>query len=261
MATQIVSVPAQGGVEKPVPIQSKFPQAKVVVAFPDGSNDVSPDGKTIVFAGFYRDSKEAPGGSMIFTVPSEGGQARALTDPKEGNAYNPCWSPDGRWITYTRQGSLGSEEDSDIWLVPSAGGASKRLTSRTDQVASAEIAWSPDGKTIAYFGKDGTVRSIPADGGTSRVLTKASRDSVYFLGLSWSPDGARLAYTDFKKVLVIPAAGGEPEVVQPGFEGVVTQLDWSPDGQTFAFTGVMGGEEEIWLMSDFLPLVKRNAFR
>jgi len=258
MAGQIASVPARGGVEKPVPIQGEYPQATLIAEFPGGSNDASPDGKTIVFAGFYRDSKEAPGGSMIFTVPSEGGQARALTDPREGNASNPCWSPDGRWIVYTRQGSLGSAEDSDIWLVPSAGGASKRLTSGIDQVASAEIAWSPDGKTIAYFGKDGTVRSIPAAGGTSRVLSKASRGDVYFLGLSWSPDGARLAYTDFKQVLVIPASGGEPEVVHPGFEGVVLQLDWSPDGQTFAFTGVMGGEEEVWLMSDFLPLVRAS---
>jgi len=256
MAAQIASVPARGGVETPVPIQSEYPQAKVVVAFPVGSNDVSPDGKSIVFGGFYRDSKEAPGGSMIFTVPSEGGQARALTNPKEGNASNPCWSPDGRWIAYTRQGSLGSEEDSDIWLVPSEGGPPKRLTSGDDQVASAEIAWSPDGKTIAYFGKDGSIRSIPAAGGTSRVLTKAGRDLLYFLGLSWSPDGARLAYTDFKRVLVIPAAGGEPEVVQPGFEGAILTLDWSPDGQTFAFGGTTGGEEEVWLMSDFLPLVR-----
>ncbi len=46
MAAQIASVPARGGVEKPVPIQSEYPQAKVVVAFPVGSNDVSPDGKT-----------------------------------------------------------------------------------------------------------------------------------------------------------------------------------------------------------------------
>jgi Tol biopolymer transport system component len=259
MAAQMTSVPARGGEEKPVPIQGEYPQATLIVEFPNGSNDVSPDGKTIVFAGFYRDSKEAPGGSMIFTVPSEGGQARALTDPKEGNAYNPCWSPDGQWIAYTRQGSWFSEEDSDIWLVPSAGGASRRLTSSTDQVASAEIAWSPDGKTVAFFGKDGTVRSIPAAGGTSRVLSKSKvirDDVVFFLALSWSPDGARLAYTDLKQVLVIPASGGEPEVVQPGFDGVITQLDWSPDGQTFAFTGVMGGEEEVWLMSDFLPLLR-----
>jgi Tol biopolymer transport system component len=47
----------------------------------------------------------------------------------------------------------------------------------------------------------------------------------------------------------------------PWSEGAITQLDWSPDGQTFAFTGVMGGEEEVWLMSDFLPLVKRAAHR
>ena len=258
MAAQVASVPARGGVETPVPIQGEYPPALLVVGFPMGSNDVSPDGKTIVFAGFYRDSKEAPGGSMIFTVPSEGGQARALTDPKQGNASNPCWSPDGRQIAYLRQRSLGSE-DVEIWLVPSEGGPPKRLTSGDDQVASAKIAWSPDGKTIAYFGKDGTVRSIPAAGGTSRVLTglaEAGRRMNYHLGLSWSPDGARLACTDFKQVLVVPASGGEPEVVHPGFEGAITQLDWSPDGQTLAFTGVMGGEEEVWLMSDFLPLMR-----
>jgi Tol biopolymer transport system component len=256
MAAQIAFVPARGGTEQPVPIQGEYPQALLVVGFPVGSNDISPDGKTIVFGGFYRDSKEAPGGSMIFTVPSEGGKARALTDPKEGNASNPCWSPDGRWIAYTRQGSLGSAEDWDIWLVPSEGGPPKRLTSGDDQVAFAEVAWSPDAKTIAYFGKDGTVRSVPAAGGTSRVLTKGERNLLQHLGLSWSPDGARLAYTDFKRVLVIPAAGGEPEVVQPGFEGAILTLDWSPDGQTFAFGGTTGGEEEVWLMSDFLRLVR-----
>jgi Tol biopolymer transport system component len=252
---QIASVPVRGGEERPVPIQSEYPEARLVVAFPSGSNDVSPDGKTVVFTGFYRDSKEAPGGSIIFMLPSEGGVARALTDPKEGNTSNPCWSPDGQWIAYQRQGSLGSSEDSEIWLVPSEGGPPKRLTSTADQVAPAEIAWSPDGETIAYFGKDDTIRSIPAAGGTSRVLTQVSTAS-HHLGLSWSPDGARLAYTDFEQVLVIPASGGEPEAVRPGFEGKVLQLDWSPDGQTFAFTGVTGGEEEIWLMSDFLPLVK-----
>jgi Tol biopolymer transport system component len=256
-AAQVASVPARGGVEKTVPIQSEVPQAKVVVGFPLGSNDVSPDGKTIVFAGAYRDSGEAPGGSMIFTVPSEGGPARALTDPKEGNAVSPCWSPDGRWVVYLRLRSLGSQ-DVDIWLVPSAGGPSKRLTSADDPVALGKVAWAPDGKTIAYFGKDGTIRSIPSAGGTSRVLTKAGRDLVQFLGLTWSPDGVRLAYTDFKRVLVIPAAGGEAEVVQPGFEGAILQLDWSPDGQTFAFTGTTGGEEEVWLMSDFLPLMSRT---
>ena len=60
-------------------------------------------------------------------------------------------------------------------------------------------------------------------------------------------------------IKVVSANGGELRTVPTGFSGFVTQLAWSPDGQTFAFTGVTGGDEEIWLMSDFLPLVKPTA--
>jgi Tol biopolymer transport system component len=31
-------------------------------------------------------------------------------------------------------------------------------------------------------------------------------------------------------------------------------MAWSPDGKTIAFSGLQGGEPELWLMEDFLPL-------
>jgi dipeptidyl aminopeptidase/acylaminoacyl peptidase len=65
-----------------------------------------------------------------------------------------------------------------------------------------------------------------------------------------------LAYTTIEKVWVIPASGGEPREIPVGFEGSITQVDWSPDGQTLAFMGATGAKEEVWLMSDFLHLVK-----
>jgi len=32
------------------------------------------------------------------------------------------------------------------------------------------------------------------------------------------------------------------------------QMAWSPDGKTIAFSAQLGGEPELWLMADFLPL-------
>jgi Tol biopolymer transport system component len=86
------------------------------------------------------------------------------------------------------------------------------------------------------------------------VVTAVS-DVSYFLGLTWAPDSTRLAFTDYHRILVVPASGGEPVAVPTGFAGVILQLDWSPDGRTFAFSGVTGGEEEVWMMSDFLDLI------
>jgi Tol biopolymer transport system component len=223
------------------------------VGFPTGSNEVSRDGKSIVFSGFYRDTKEAPGGMHIFTVPAEGGDAKQILAAADSMEGSPCWSPDGKWIAYFKHPlSPTGWDDRHIWVVSSQGGTPRQLTADADLVYSGAVRWSPDGQTIAYFGTDKTIRLIPAAGGKSRVLARLPLVSK-FQGLSWSSDSSKLAYTANKEVRVIPASGGEPQVIQTGFDGVILQIDWSPDGQTFAFTGVTGGEEEIWLMSDFLP--------
>jgi Tol biopolymer transport system component len=244
----IESAAATGGDARSVPL--RYQNNPMTVWYPTGSNEVSRDGRSIVFAGSSRDV----GG--IWTVPSQGGEARpvAVGPQASGSALNPTWSPDGKRIAYTHTGFAPAR--TGIWIVGSEGGSPKQLTSDADRVEEAEVRWSPDGKTIAYFGADKTLRLVPSDGGASRVLTQVPAVSG-FVGLSWSPDGSRLAYSTIQKVFVVTASGGEPHEIPVGFDGSrITQLDWSPDGQTLAFTGVSGSEEEVWLMSDFLHLVK-----
>lgn len=252
--TNIESVAAEGGDERPVPFRGEVP---MVVGFPMGSNEVSKDGKHIVFAGGYRPGKGKPIDAGVYTVPTEGGDVRPIALSTESTPINPCWSPDGKRIAYTqkRPAPAGADARVDIWIVSAEGGSPKQLTSEGDLVANAEIRWSPDGKTIAYFGSDKTVRLIPATGGASRVLSRVPSVS-YFLGLSWSPDSSKLAYTTIEKAWMIPADGGEPQQIHVGFDGRIVQIDWSPDGKTFTFSGSVGGDEEVWLMSDFLHLVK-----
>jgi Tol biopolymer transport system component len=75
--------------------------------------------------------------------------------------------------------------------------------------------------------------------------------------LAWSPDGTQIAYTaPGRSIWIVPIDGGEPQEVETGVLTRDTQnlhIDWSPDGTRITFTASMGGEAELWMMSDFLP--------
>jgi tricorn protease len=85
----------------------------------------------------------------------------------------------------------------EIWTVPVKHGTPRDLT-RSAGVAERWPAWSPDGRTIAYFG-DATgeyeLYVRPADGsGERRQLTHDNK--TFFLEPRFSPDSKKLAFYD-----------------------------------------------------------------
>jgi len=226
--------------------------------YPGTGQSVSPDGKTVVFMGWDRGASPPTATLGIWTIPVEGGEPTWLTrTPSEGLWYedrSPCWSPDGRHIAFVRLREVSdSEYLFDIHVMPSTGGEAMRLTTASDSVAPASIAYSPDGEFIAFF-SEGTLKLKPVGGGEARAVT-AVGDVSRWTDLSWSPDGESIAYTRIGSIWVVPADGGEPVEVRTGFltrnSGNV-MISWSPDGERIAFSESHGGEAELWLISDFL---------
>jgi dipeptidyl aminopeptidase/acylaminoacyl peptidase len=103
-------------------------------------------------------------------------------------------SPDGKWAAYTvsTPDLEANRSASNIWLVPTAGGAELQLTHSGHDMSP---VWSPDGKTLAFLSsRDGNsqVYLLPMDGGEARELTHLSTGADM---VKWSPDGKNLAFT------------------------------------------------------------------
>jgi dipeptidyl aminopeptidase/acylaminoacyl peptidase/tetratricopeptide (TPR) repeat protein len=111
---------------------------------------------------------------------------RAVSDPQ--------LAPDGSRVAFTvRRVELEKDRsDTDIYLVPTAGGEALRLT--TSPKSETRPRFSPDGRQLAFLssreGKKPQVYLLPLQGGEAVKLTDFKGGVSDF---AWSPDGTRLA--------------------------------------------------------------------
>ncbi len=170
-------------------------------------------------------------------------------------------SPDGTQVVYQVSRPRAAEDPpggsrQELWLVPFAGGETRRLTAGEDRSAH----WSPDGRHIAFLGRRGDgaltqVHLLPLAGGDPRALTTAPANVGSF---KWSPDGRWIAYTytdprtdqekqdeaagrdwtvvdrNYKhtRLYRVDVATGKSDLVTRA-DMTVIDYDWSPDGAQF----------------------------
>ena len=257
----------------------------------------SPDGKMIAFTS-NRPSEEDPKEedkkkkkAQLFVIPTDGGEARQLTRVEEG-VQKPTWSPDNKNIMFLSPAFKGEKanEESDVkiirrmkykhdgkgfsvekyihlFVVPAKGGKVKQLTDGLYDVDA--VAWSPDGKTVAFianmdedadksFFRD--IYTVPAKGGEPELLWKGFGR----LGaLSWSPCGKYIALTGREiedpklvwhknsELYLMPADGGEPKCLTADFDRTVGGTDpvWSPDSKHVYVTFPHNGARNIYRVS------------
>ncbi len=183
----------------------------------------------------------------IWLMRADGREARRVTEDPSVKSSHASWFPGGDSLAFLgrRDGRGG------LWAKGLGGGRETLLTELAEDAGWARL--SADGSRVAYHSRgEGLGLNLwLADlrDGSHRQLTFAEE----LMGFPcWSPDGEWLAFQgrqgEATQVMVVPAAGGEPEQLTTG-AGLSYPFSFSPDGERIAYAGLRDGTWNLWWVS------------
>ncbi|MGH9337037.1 MAG: hypothetical protein ACRD21_25115, partial [Vicinamibacteria bacterium] len=213
----------------------RVPSREVEEVLRNGSTDIDSlagsHGRLAYASGgyvFLYDIQQNEARRVSITVPEEGDELTARLRNVSHEVRLVALSPDGSEVVIEAHGEIATR---------SASGAFSNLT-RSPGAADRGPAWSPDGRTIAFFSDaSGEYRLHTADAsGAAPSATVPLSQTGLGNQLRWSPDGTKLSFIDrFRRLWYVEVTTGEEKRI----EGLVDPGDsyaWSPDGRFIAYS-------------------------
>ncbi len=182
-------------------------------------------------------------GGYLYTYDFQSSEPKKLTIylPGDRNQAMKHWdnvsklvtdfdiAPDGKRAVIAARG--------DVFTVPAKEGSIRNLT-RTPGIREQKVAWSPDGRTIAYVsdrtGED-EIYVMPQDGFGKEQQTTSGYKGFKFPPV-WSPDSKKIAWADKDLNLWWVDVSDKKQVkVDHAEYGEITNYAWSPDSKWLAY--------------------------
>ncbi len=202
----------------------------------DSNPKWSPDSKQIAFISERGDKPQ------IYLLPVDGGEARHLTQMKQGVGGDLAWSPDGKKIAFTAGVDYGDEEPPDL---------TKDVYRVTRNVYRFDALGYLDQAVLDIY-------VIDVGGGEPKRLTN---DPTINNGLSWSPDGTKVLYSAimhpdrframFPEICTVNSKG-EIEIIIEESWGNAYNPTFTSDGSRIVFIGLphgspIGTKSDLWV--------------
>jgi dipeptidyl aminopeptidase/acylaminoacyl peptidase len=213
---------------------------------------LSPDGRSIVIVTDRADWDQSFFRTDLWLYRDNGRAGGTLSQlTQSGRNSAPRWSPDGRWVAFLCERSVGSAEApvTQLCLISPSGGEAFPVTQGDEEVHS--FSWSPDSRTL-YF-----ATRTPWTKAQNDAYKQEWKDVLQYRG---AERGDMIFSMDVADAIARRAAVGvEPENsdaesgVTPGSRALastpwrVYELATAPDGHRLAFVteSISGREEKI----------------
>ncbi len=211
---------------------------------------IAPDGGEVAFSADIDETGVDPNFD-VFTVPATGGQARNLTTGNAADDDGPRYSPDGRWLSYTRQTIKDFYgENYQAWLIDRASGARRRLAADWDR-SLADLAWSPDSKSLfASIDDAGTQRVYRIDVASGRQSAVTGSSSFYGLAIAGRPAtlvGVRQSFSEPPTLVRIETRGGAATKLSNHNDALLGGVEFGKV-ESVTYPGADGADIQMWVV-------------
>jgi dipeptidyl aminopeptidase/acylaminoacyl peptidase len=215
-----------------------------------GDFNFSPDSKEICYTAVADKVEAISTNGDLFTVPVAGGESKRITT-QPGFDGNPVYSPDGRYIAYHAQ--LTAAYESDRWrvmLYDRQAGKSENLSDSFDRSA-ADLAWSPDSKTIYFLAENETLQPIYSMEAHAGSTPKKVLDG-FNAEFSFNADGKTLVTTRTSlmmpsEVFIAAGDGSGLKQLTHANDAILAQVEMN-EPEKFWFEGAEGTKVEAMLI-------------
>jgi tricorn protease len=173
----------------------------------------------------------------LFSIATDKGDIRRLTQTPEVREGQAQWSPDGKWIAFISD-KTGADE---VWLCDERGGQMKQISKGDSHKG--QLRWAPDSKALLYSASDNMLYRYNLDQEETKVLAKSEVAAFGDMAIGnpqWSPDGKWIAYhradrTLLPHVYVIPAEGGPEKRITDETSYSDAFPMWTGDGKRLVY--------------------------
>ena len=207
--------------------------------------EVSPDATRVAYTVENNDGTGRPYGQLWVMTLADGKTTR-FGGEKEPSG-NPTWSPDSQWIAY--RGRVGDKAGLAIAHPDGSGARFLAEMSGTNSplpTTGKTVAWSPDGKRIAF------VSSVPGP-----ETADATGDPIVITRYLYKPDAAEgnTRFNDNRRlhIFVVDVATGRIDQLTDGTH-YEHSIDWSPNGEEIAFVSNREPNEDQFFNYDLFTL-------